>query len=120
LDVQSPHEYSLELCHWFCCILSNPLENRSLCQINFRCMFIFANNALQHWRVFQIQMMMIIDNKKSLTYINLTMRPLSNNLCLYGFKLENIWIWHIVANLKVDILNVWKWGCNYRCLSVGN
>ncbi len=75
LDVLFPHESSWELCHWFCCLLSNLTKNRSLCQINFKCLLKFANDALQHLWVLQIHKVIIIDSKKAPTYRNPTMRP---------------------------------------------
>ncbi len=67
------------------------MKNISLCQINLKCLLIFANDASQHLHVLQIHKMIIINNKKSLAHKDLTMRPLSNDLCNnYGFKLENI------------------------------
>jgi hypothetical protein len=67
------------------------MKNISLCQINFKCLLKFANDASQHLWVCQIHKMIIINSKKSLTYRDLTMRPPSNNSCNnYGLKLENI------------------------------
>ncbi len=44
-------------------------KNKSLCQINLKCLLIFANDASQHLHVLKIHRVIIIDNKKNPQHI---------------------------------------------------
>ncbi len=92
----------------FVIFYQTPMKNRSLCQINLKCLFRFANDALQHLWVFQIHMMIIIDSKKSPTYRGLTMKPHNNNLCFMVSSWRTFEFSTLLPVLNEDVaINVW-------------